>query len=82
MPAYENVVVAGGVAANAYLRKDLLTLLSKNNKKPFLPPANLCTDNGAMIAWAGIERLKLGYRSSLNFKALPRWPLEKGEIYE
>ena len=54
----------------------------ENNKKPFSPPANLCTDNGAMIAWTGIERLKLGYRSSLNFKALPRWPLEKGEIYE
>ena len=82
MPTYESVVVAGGVAANVYLRKRFVNTIIENNKKPFIPPANLCTDNGAMIAWTGIERLKLGYRSSLNFKALPRWPLEKGEIYE
>ena len=35
-----------------------------------------------MIAWAGYERFKLGFESSLNFKALPRWPLEKGNFYE
>jgi N6-L-threonylcarbamoyladenine synthase len=76
------VVVAGGVASNSYLRKNFIETITNSNKKPYIPPANLCTDNGAMIAWTGIERLKLGYRSSLNFKALPRWPLEKEEIYE
>ena len=56
-PDYENIVVAGGVA-NSYLRQRFINTIFKNNKKPFLPPAYLCTDNGAMIAWAGIERFK------------------------
>ena len=81
-PAYESVVVAGGVASNSYLRKKFIETITNNNKKPYIPPANLCTDNGAMIAWAGYERFKLGFESSLNFKALPRWPLEKGNFYE
>ena len=40
------------------------------------PPLNLCGDNGAMIAWAGIEHLKKGTTSPLDFKAKPRWPLD------
>ena len=82
LPDYENIVVAGGVAANSYLRQRFINTILENKKKPFIPPAYLCTDNGAMIAWAGIERFKLGYSSSLNFKALPRWPLERGNFYE
>ena len=60
----------------------VIEIITNNDKKPYIPSANLCTDNGAMIAWAGYERFKLGYESSLNFKALPRWPLEKGNFYE
>ena len=81
-PPYESVVIAGGVASNTYLRKRFIDAISSNKKKPFIPPANLCTDNGAMIAWAGYESFRLGYSSPLNFKALPRWPLEKGKLYE
>jgi N6-L-threonylcarbamoyladenine synthase len=40
------------------------------------PPRNLCTDNGAMIAWAGIERLRLGLTDPLGVSARPRWPLD------
>ena len=75
------MVVSGGVASNSYLRKKFIETI-ESNKKPLLPPANLCTDNGAMIAWAGYEKFKLGYSSPLNFKALPRWPLEKGSFNE
>ena len=74
---YNNVVIAGGVAANKYLRKNLHNEVEKNNKKLFLPPVNLCTDNGAMIAWAGYELYKSGIRSNMNIKASPRWPLEE-----
>ena len=41
-----------------------------------MPPANLCGDNGAMIAWAGIERMQLGLSDDLTFAARPRWPLD------
>ena len=74
---YNNVVIAGGVAANKYLRKNLYIEVKKNNKKLFLPPINLCTDNGAMIAWAGYELYKSGIRSNMNIMASPRWPLEE-----
>ena len=47
--------MAGGVAANVYLRKRFINTIIENNKKPFIPPANLCTDNGAMIAWTGLK---------------------------
>ena len=74
---YNNVVIAGGVAANKYLRKNLHIEVEKNNKKLFLPPIDLCTDNGAMIAWAGYELYKYGIRSKMNIRASPRWPLEE-----
>lgn len=74
---YNNVVIAGGVAANKYLRKNLYAEVEKNNKKLFLPPVNLCTDNGAMIAWAGYELYQSGIKSNMDFKASPRWPLEE-----
>ena len=74
---YSNVVVSGGVASNAYLRKKLIETIANKNKVPFIPPAKLCTDNGAMIAWAGYENLQKGIVSNLDFKALPRWPLER-----
>ena len=70
------VVVAGGVAANAALR-DALTRFCVEAGLPFVaPPQALCTDNGAMIAWAGIERLRLGLIDGLDFPGRPRWPLD------
>jgi N6-L-threonylcarbamoyladenine synthase len=70
------LVVAGGVAANEAIRS-ALQRISADAGMPFVaPPHRLCTDNGAMIAWAGIERLRLGQRDGLDFAPRPRWPLD------
>lgn len=69
------LVVAGGVAGNAYLRSRLEALASGHGTRLVAPPLPLCTDNGAMIAWAGLERLRLGQRDDLDFRPRPRWPL-------
>ena len=70
------LAVAGGVAANRAIRAVLETV-SAQNGLPFLaPPLRLCTDNAAMIAWAGIERLRAGLSSTTDFVARPRWPLD------
>ena len=73
---FKNVVVSGGVAANNYLREKIINTVKINDKLVFFPPNNLCTDNGAMVAWAGYELYRAGVRSKLNIKAKPRWPLE------
>ncbi len=70
------LVVAGGVAANAYLRARLETVAAANGTELIAPPPKLCTDNGAMIAWAGVERLRAGLTDPLDFAPRPRWPLE------
>jgi N6-L-threonylcarbamoyladenine synthase len=72
-----SLVVAGGVAANLYLRRRLDAVAAEHGAGLVAPPQKLCTDNGAMIAWAGIERLRLGRTSSLDFKPRPRWPLSE-----
>jgi N6-L-threonylcarbamoyladenine synthase len=69
-------VVAGGVAANAALRAALTTIAAKHGFELFAPPIGLCTDNGAMIAWAGAERLHLGLIDGLGAPVKPRWPLD------
>ena len=71
------LVVAGGVAANMQIRKGLNTLASDHGMDFVAPPMNLCTDNAAMIAWAGVEKLKLGHRTDLDFAPRPRWPLSE-----
>ncbi|MBS0222329.1 MAG: tRNA (adenosine(37)-N6)-threonylcarbamoyltransferase complex transferase subunit TsaD [Proteobacteria bacterium] len=73
------LVVAGGVAANVYLRSRLDALAISNGIRLVAPPVKLCTDNGAMIAWAGLERLRLGQTDALDFRPRPRWPLDSGE---
>jgi N6-L-threonylcarbamoyladenine synthase len=75
----QTLVVAGGVAANAYLRRRLETLTVLHGVRLVAPPVELCTDNGAMIAWAGLERLRLGMIDPLDFRPRPRWPLDAGE---
>ncbi|MBI3196236.1 MAG: tRNA (adenosine(37)-N6)-threonylcarbamoyltransferase complex transferase subunit TsaD [Rhodospirillales bacterium] len=70
------LVVAGGVAANVYLRGRLEALAAAHGARLVAPPIKLCTDNGAMIAWAGLERLRLGLVDALDFRPRPRWPLD------
>src|SRR6185437_4656463 len=71
------LVAAGGVAANASIRKVLNRLAFEVGTKLVAPPLDLCTDNGAMIAWAGCERLALGYTDSLDTAPRARWPLDE-----
>jgi len=75
-PAGSTLVAAGGVAANAMLRGRLGELASSAGLAFAAPPASLCTDNGAMIAWAGLERLNAGLVDGLDFAPRPRWPLD------
>ena len=70
------LVVAGGVAANLYLRGRLEEVAAHHGARLVAPPVKLCTDNGAMIAWAGLERLRLGKVDTLDFRPRPRWPLD------
>lgn len=71
------LVVAGGVSANLTMRKSFKKLMDENNGKAFFARSEFCTDNGAMIAYAGLQRLKAGEEESLSVKALPRWPLSE-----
>ena len=76
VPEATALVVAGGVAANTVIRA-ALAALAHARALPFVaPPAWLCTDNAAMIAWAGAERLALGLIDTLDVVARPRWPLD------
>jgi N6-L-threonylcarbamoyladenine synthase len=76
-PGIKTLVVGGGVAANLYFRDQLSLCALKRGVAVVAPPIPLCTDNGAMIAWSGIERLKKGLRGVLGFAPRPRWPLEE-----
>jgi N6-L-threonylcarbamoyladenine synthase len=71
------LVVAGGVAANRALRRVFEQAATGYGFRLVVPPANLCTDNGAMIAWAGAERLALGLTDDLGVAARARWPLDQ-----
>ena len=70
------LVVAGGVAANKSVRAALEALAAEHGLRFVAPPLALCTDNAAMIAWAGVERLALGQSDGYDFAARPRWPLD------
>ncbi|SCA56182.1 tRNA N6-adenosine threonylcarbamoyltransferase [Candidatus Terasakiella magnetica] len=75
-PEGNTLVVAGGVAANQTIRTQLTGMCEKQNMRMVAPPLKLCTDNGAMIAWAGLEAFKAGKIDDLTFAPRPRWPLD------
>ena len=76
-PNGRHLVVSGGVASNTYLRSKLKDLSEKNDLEFAAPPIRFCTDNGVMVAWAGLERYRIGKTNSLDFKPRPRWPLDE-----
>lgn len=71
------LVVAGGVSANQRIRSSLSQLMSSRAGHAFFPRPEFCTDNGAMIAFAGFQRIKAGEYNSLDFSARARWPLSE-----
>lgn len=71
------LAVAGGVAANSLIRAQLQSVCAAGQTAFLAPPLALCTDNAAMIAWAGIERHRAGGRDDLTLSARPRWPLDQ-----
>lgn len=75
-PAAGTLVLAGGVAANRAIRAAVAGAAERQGFRLVAPPARLCSDNAIMVAWAGIERLRQGYRDGFDFRPLPRWPLE------
>jgi len=74
-------VIAGGVAANLTIRKNLTKLAEEKEFNSIFPPINLCSDNAAMIAWAGIERFKINLIDILEFPSKARWPLDSSAPY-
>jgi len=78
--AEPRLVVAGGVAANRRIGDALREVAATAAAELIIPPPALCTDNGAMIAWAGAERLALGAVGGLAFAARPRWPLDTPDM--
>ncbi len=75
-PRGRTLVVAGGVAANQAIRTRLQGLAADRGLDFAVPAPALCTDNGAMVAWAGVERFRLGLTDGLDFRPRPRWPLD------
>ena len=73
------LVIAGGVSANTHLRQRLEEMVKKEKAMVYYPRLEFCTDNGAMIAYAGYCRFKAGERSDLAIQARPRWPLTELE---
>lgn len=76
---YKRLVIAGGVSANTSLRKELEATMKKVGGEVFYPRTEFCTDNGAMIAYAGMQRLKSGEKTDLSVTAKPRWPIDQLE---
>ena len=75
----KRLVIAGGVSANTQLRLQLERVMKGMKGEVFYPRTEFCTDNGAMIAYAGMQRLKAGQFASLDMKTKPRWPIDSLE---
>lgn len=71
----KTLVIAGGVSANTHLRRRLTELVKSYDAKVYYPRPEFCTDNGAMIAYAGCQRLLAGQQQDLDFSATARWPI-------
>jgi N6-L-threonylcarbamoyladenine synthase len=71
------LAVAGGVAANQLIRARLETVAGEMGVDFIAPPLSLCTDNAAMIAYAGLERFRAGEQDDMTLAARPRWPLDR-----
>ena len=76
LPAKPYFAVAGGVAANMSIRRQLEVVADAAGAEFVAPPLSLCTDNAAMIAWAGVEKFRLGCFDDMTLSARPRWPLD------
>ena len=72
----KTLVIAGGVSANKQIRAELLKMVKKERAELFFPRLEFCTDNGAMIAYAGCQRLLVGQHENLEIYAKPRWPID------
>ncbi len=79
-PQADLLVVAGGVAANGAVRAAMEAEAARAGFRLAAPPLRLCTDNAVMVAWTGIERLRLGWTSPLDFAPRPRWPLDSADL--
>jgi N6-L-threonylcarbamoyladenine synthase len=73
----QTLVIAGGVSANTRLRHKLEVALGKEGVEVFYARQEFCTDNGAMIAYTGCQRLLAGERNAMAIDAVPRWPMDK-----
>ena len=73
----DRIILAGGVSANTELRARLDDSARKHHRQVYYPPLHLCTDNGAMIAYAGYLRLQYGHQESLSIEVRPRWPMSE-----
>ncbi len=71
------LVIAGGVSANRAIRSSLIKMTNAHNAKAYFPRPEFCTDNGAMIAYAGCQRLLAGQTQNLEIFARPRWPMDE-----
>jgi N6-L-threonylcarbamoyladenine synthase len=74
---WKTLVVAGGVGANVFLRQKLKEMVAEENAKVFFPRPEFCTDNGAMIAYVGCQKLLAGVSQDLSVKVYPRWSLNQ-----
>ena len=75
--SFQRLVIAGGVSANRTLREQMAIMMQKRGGEVFYARPEFCTDNGAMIAYAGMVRLKGGTRGELSVSVRPRWPLSE-----
>ena len=73
----KRLIIAGGVSANRMLRERLETMMKKQRAELFYARPEFCTDNGAMIAYAGCQRLLAGQQDDLCIQARPRWPMSE-----